>query len=456
MNRGKTLISLIVVLILLIGAVATVKLLIPEEETVEDSSITLFSMEPDTAVQLSWTYQNETVDLLKLEEIWFYVDDSSFPLDTSYIDAMLEALSEVVATRTLENVEDMAEYGLDEPVCTIELWTEETVTFEIGSISALGDSRYLSMGDGNVYLVDASILDSFEYGLYDIVQTDTIPTMSQVLGVTINAQGNKLNILYEEESGLAYSDEYVWYLNNDGEYLALDTELTESLVSEITELSWQECVEHNADRTALESYGLTMQGLTVSVSYLNSNGEEAVFDLVIGNASGLYCYAKLADSNMVYKIDGTVRDKLLYTTYHDLKPDEVLLMDWTSVDGMKIILEDATYEIVISYQENTDEDGNVTTTVTAVLDDAEIDVTGIENMLDALTSTGYSSGAAKGEALITFVFERSTETFPEVTLALYSYSSTECLVSLNGEATLFVDRESVDSLIQYVAGIVGA
>ena len=447
MIRGKTFICLIVVLVVLVGAILAVNLLTPEE-TVEDTTITLFSMEPSEAAQISWTYDGETMHFMKLSDTWLYAEDSSFPLDSSYINAMLETLSQVTATRKLENVGNLSEYGLDDPVCVINLQTDEEVEFAIGNLSAIGDSRYLSMGDGNVYLVDGAILNNFSYTLYDVVAKESLPTMTDVTRIQVVSQENQLDIQYLENSGLTYSTEFVWFLNQDGSYRALDEDLTEELLAGITELSWHSCINHNADASALEMYGLADPAVTVSIDYLDENGEEAVFGLELGNVSGNYCYAKLTGSGMVYKIEEALRETLLYSTYYDLRPDDVLLMDWDAVTGMDVILDGVTYEI----RQAGEGDDTV-----MMLDGTETEITTISNMLDSMGSAGFADGAAPEQNMtIGFKFYRDAETFQVVELMFYPNDSTNCLASLNGEAKFYVSREQVSSLVQAASAIVGA
>ncbi|MBQ9169075.1 MAG: DUF4340 domain-containing protein [Oscillospiraceae bacterium] len=447
MIRGKTFIALIIALVVLVGAILAVNLLTPEE-TVEDTTVTLFSMETSEASQISWTYDGETMHFMKLSDTWLYADDSSFPLDSSYIDAMLETLSQVTATRKLENVGNLSEYGLDDPVCVINLQTDEKVEFAIGNLSAIGDSRYLSVGDGNVYLVDAAILNSFEYTLYDVVAKEELPAMTDVTRIQVVRQDNQLDIQYLENSGLTYSNEFVWFLNQNGSYRALDEELTEELLAGITELSWHTCITHNADASALEMYGLTDPAVTVSIDYLDENGEGAVFGLELGNVSGDYCYAKLTGSNMVYKIEGALRETLMYSTYHDLQPNDVLLMDWDVVTGVDVILDGVTYEI-----RQTEEGDNTV----MMLDGTEAEITTIRNILDSMDSAGFADGAAPEQSMtIGFKFYRDAETFQEVELVFYPFDSANCLASLNGEARFYVSRERVTSLVQAASAIVGA
>lgn len=93
---------------------------------------------------------------------------------------MVQALKEIQAAKTIENVEDLSEYGLEDAVCSITVQGEKEYQLAIGEETGLGGQRYLSIGDGNVYLVDASLLDTFALGLYDIVEKETIPSMTDL------------------------------------------------------------------------------------------------------------------------------------------------------------------------------------------------------------------------------------------------------------------------------------
>ncbi len=90
---------------------------------------------------------------------------------------------------------------------------------------------------------------------------ETIPSMTDLRGVQITTNAGTLEMEYQEDSGLAYSDQYTWFWKTDGGYTALDTDLAESLVQNITGLTWNSCVEYQASADALGGrYGLDKTG----------------------------------------------------------------------------------------------------------------------------------------------------------------------------------------------------
>ena len=186
---------------------------------------------------------------------------------------------------------------------------------------------------------------------------------------------------------------------------------------------------------------------------LHATQEEAeqTFSLEIGDACDDGYYARISGSNMVYTIPKAAAEALIFTTYADLKPEDVLLMDWDKVSSVDIVLDEETYTIRISSTTSTDEDGNEVQEVTYTLDGEEIDGDSILNALDDLDSTGYASGSpGENPEEIRFVIHQDHQTFPEVELVFYRYNSTSCMVTLNGEPTVLVNREDVVSLVETV------
>lgn len=446
MKRGKKLLVLLLVLVAVMGATWAAGMLNPENQEVEEAETgtTVFTMDTSTITALSWDY-SEKVSFEKDGDTWVYTGDSTFPLEQTYLDAMLETLAEIVSYKTIEAVEDWDQYTLEVPYCTIAITADGVdYTLKIGEETAMGGQRYLSIGDGNAYIVDDAVLDPFAYGLYDVLAYEVIPDMSGVTALTVTSGEAAYEVEKLEGSGLAYSDDYVWFLENK----ALDTELTEELLDSVIWLDWVECVNFHAED--LEKYGLDDPAVTVSVSY-----DGGVFTLEFGAETGKYRYARIAGSQMVYTVDADVAETLMYTTYNDLQPDEVLVINWEDVTGLDITLDGVTYEAVKGTKTVTDDEGNETEETIWLLSGEEAELDDITALLDAMDSSGYAAGLTPERSEeIRFTIHRDHETYPEVELVFYRYDSTTCLTTLNGEATVFVSRTDVVELVEEVNSLV--
>ncbi len=480
MKRGKKLGILLAALVVLCGAAALATQLSKDsaQATEEEEAVTILEVDSSQVTQLSLEY-TESLSFDYDGESWTYTEDEDFPLDESYLEGMMDALSALEATKTIEDVEDYDQYGLEEPTCTVTVEADSQVVLTIGDESSSGESLYVSIGDGNVYMVDVALLDSFAYGLYDLVDMESIPSMSDVVSLTVEAQGQSMELVYLEDSGLAYSDSYVWFLSTQDGYVTLDTELTETLLSTFTGLSWDSCVAYDAQN--LSEYGLDDPVATVTVVYTlttevetnetDDDGNaitetvesEESFVLEIGDYADSGCYARIAGSSMVYLVDATVSDMALYTTSEDLLPDDILLMDWDNVTSVDVSLDGETYTflketvLVEDSDEDTDEDSDEdseseeTYETVWTVDGEEVDGASIWDALDALESTGSGSDLSTDRTVeISLIIYQDNESYPQVELTFYQYDSSNCLVSLNGEARLFVARSDIVSLTELV------
>ncbi len=474
-SRSTTLLILLGVLLVLIVATAAATLLNPDNQVEEVETVYLLSdLDTDSVTGLSWTYDGETVSLTSDGESWTDADDDSFPLDESYPESMVAALAEVTVTKTIEEPAELSEYGLEEPSCTVTVTVDgEETELLIGDENTLDGGYYLSNGDGNVYIVDDSLLSTFTYSLYDLIEMETLPDLSDISRVTVDAETQTLDIYYLEDSGLAYSDEYTWFLLDGEDYLTLDNDTTEALLDYVQSLSWASCADYNADEDELAACGLDEPAVTVTVAYTETvqvdtgetddDGEtiyeteerDATFVLEIGDYyEGDSCYARIADSQMVYLIDADVCDVLLYTGYDDLRPDDILLMDWDTVTSAEITIDDVTYTVERTTREVEDEDGEISEETVWLLDGEEVDIEDTLDDLTDLTATDSDDSATpERSAIASFTFHRNTDTYQTVTLTFYQYDSSSCLVELNGETRLFCDREDVESIADELVSI---
>lgn len=450
MKRQKNMLILLLVLVLLIGAVFAVTALTKEEEpetNIQDLGEVIISIEPDTVTALSWNYSDE-VSFHRTNNGWEYASDTTFPLDESGISAALNMLKSITATKVIENVEDWDQYGLEVPVCVVTVTADTTYSLSFGTEASISGGRYFSIGDGNAYIIDKNYMEPFSQGLYDLLVLESIPQMDTVTGMELKTASGTLNITREENSGKSYSDRYVWFL--DGK--ALDTELTDELASALSSLSWKKCSNFNAKN--LSVYGLNDPAAIVNVDY-TSDGAAGSFTLEIGNASGDDHFAKLPDSNMVYVIDSSVCDAVLNAAYETLLPDDVLALDWSALQSVEIALDDTTFQIVQESPAVTDADGNVTKEASYAMDGSSVDVSSIVNALDAMVSTGYAADILPERSEeIRFLFRQDHPAFPQVELVFYQYDSEVCLVTLNGESTVFVARSQVVELVEAVNQLV--
>jgi len=472
MTRSKKLILLASVLVVLVIVTVVINVIQTNNEeaaTEESEPVTFLTVDPEALTTLSWTCEDETVTLSYADGAWADADDAAFPVDAAYPDEMLAALAEVTASRSFTPEED-SEYGLDEPACTVQIDADTVTTLTIGNASELSGEYYASIGDGKVYLVDSDLVDAFSYGLSDILLMETIPDMTAMTGMDIATASGELNIAYLENSGYTYTDAYHWFMLESGSYLTLGG-AADTLAEDIAAMSWLSCVNYNATEEDLATYGLDAPNATVILSYeaaaeeteetdetdetAEAEPETATFVFEIGGFTDGGYYARIQGSPMVYLLDSTLSQTILYANYEDLRPTDVCLLDWDTVTSFDIMLDGETYAFERGTTETTDDDGNVTEEEIFLMNGAEVDTDLVDDVLDAvyaMTATGTSEFVPV-TAEIAFTFRRNTETFSEIDLTFYRADSESCVLSFNGETRLTVDRSDVVDLIETVNAI---
>lgn len=461
MTRSKKLLVLAGALALLAALTLLVTKLNSESDTVEDTYESVFTLETDSVNAFSWTYNGETAAFTKTDGEWSYDGDAEFPVNENSVETLLSSLSDIVAYKTIENAKDTDQYGLTEPACTISVSADSDYVIKLGNLSAIDSELYVSIGDGNVYLTDSSLLDTFSCSANSLVRKESIPDMSDIVSIEFSA--NDVKMLYAEESGYTYSDDYVWFTEDNGEYTALDTDNAGQIAYYFEYLSWGDCVSYNADEETLAEYGFDSPDSVVTVHYIeseeietdltDSDGNtitetqetEKTFIVEISCVDGNY-YGKLPDSKMIYTIGSGAGESACGTTIDSLLPDELISIDMDTVSSIDVILDGASYTVERSYDEDS-------SSYLYYHEGSEVAFSSILNEVFDLTTAERTSTAASSEEELTLVFNRTDK--EAVTLKFTRYSSSLCLATINGSGTQLVDRASIVSVASELSALLG-
>ena len=227
-----------------------------------------------------------------------------------------------------------------------------------------------------------------------------------------------------------------------------------------------ESVDYGLDEPTLVATLDYVTQTTENVGDTNDDGYDdyetvetpGTFVLVVGDkvdGASAY-YAQPRGSSKVYTVWAASVEDLLDVALEALRPDDVLLMEWTTVDSIDVTADGATKIIGLEHEQTeTDEDGggelDVETTYT--VDGAEADAGDVEALLgalDALASEGVDDTAEPGEAEVTLVFRRNTDTFSEMTFALSRYDNSFYLLSFDGASRLLINRQDVEELRELI------
>ena len=369
MKRAKRLYILLGVLAVVCAVTLVVVQYEEKQEQIRTSGDQILSVETSEVQSLSWETETATLAFHK-DENWLYDEDEAFPVDEEHIEELLEQFQDFRAAFVIEEVTDYAQYGLDEPVCTIDLTAGETsYEIQLGAYSTIDSQRYVSIGDGNVYLVEEDPMDQFDVELSDLIDNDETPSFDQVESIQFTGS-DSYQVIYQAESTYSYCADDVYFKEQDGTYLPLDTSLVDSYLSTITSLSPTDYVTYNAAEEDLATYGLDNPELTVTVTYTPETDEDSqeasepvVFTISVSrdpeersaaeeaetteeeDAADITAYARIGESKIIYQITGSQYQSLMSASYNDLRHQEVFYADFADVTRLDITLEDAVYTI---------------------------------------------------------------------------------------------------------------
>lgn len=455
MNRSKKLCILLGVLAVACAAAFGAMRLEERREQIKISGEVILDVPPESVQSLAWDC-GETSLAFHKDETWRYDGDPDFPVSEEQINRLLEPFRALGAAFRIEAVEDYGQYGLDDPVCTIRLSTgERSYTVRLGDYSKMDSQRYVSIGDGAVYLVSHDLMEEFDAGLSDMIRHDEIPSFDHVAGIEISGVESR-SITRRQDGGAG--DAY--FTLQDGKNQPLDAEKVDRYLQSITRLNPVDYVSYHVTEEELELYGLDDPRLTISIDYTAEDGEEDTFRLLVspdpeavqaagegadsGGDGEIPAYIRVGESQIVYKISPGGYEALTAVSFDDLRHAEVIWADFSDVRQMDIALEGAVYTLTAE----PDGGGRIWR-----YQAEEVEIAGVQDSLEALTAIEFTDEqpSQKEEISLTVYLEESPS---DIQIALYRYDGDRCIAVVDGESVSFVDRAAVVSLIEAVYAIV--
>lgn len=151
------------------------------------------------------------------DDTWTYDDDDAFPVDQDKIQERLDLFASFGVAFIIEDPEDLGQYGLSDPTCTIHISAEDQdYTILLGDYSTMDSQRYVSIGDGNVYLVQNDPLDLFDAQLSDLIHNDEIPQLDTITQLSVSGPDDYTAVYEEDNTADTYRADDVYFTERDG------------------------------------------------------------------------------------------------------------------------------------------------------------------------------------------------------------------------------------------------
>lgn len=263
-----------------------------EEEKASVIHVTDTEAEEITGIKLNVT--NGELEFIKEDGTWYYAPDRDFPLDQSYPEEIAAVVGNITADRQLEDGDTMEDYGLDEPVYTVEYTDSGGNTTEVYFGDQTGDWYYVTVGDiGVVYTVENTVIDGLDYSLDEVALLDDYPSIGSGNLVREVITQNGQTTTYDSED------------EDQSEDIA-------AIAGGLGAVTLSEAADYSVEDEDLGDYGLDEASrITVEAVYTN-DGEEEVLTLYIGGEDGNGDrYVMINDSQIVYLISDEICQNIL-------------------------------------------------------------------------------------------------------------------------------------------------
>lgn len=479
-RKSVTLVSSVVFLAVLCGAYYGIQKYSAEQEKKaqeesENEVVELFSEDSTNITKLKFIIEKTEVVFEKEDNNWYKEDESEFPVDQDILTDAASSISSVTSDIVIEDVEDLSQYGLDDPSNTITITTEdgEETVFKIGSENESVNQYYVEKGDDKdkVYLVDSTVIDPFMKTLYEYAKAETFPDVTSDNIDKIEITENESYYQVEKDSDTGF-----WYVSDGTESEKADSAKANSLTSAISTLEYSSFVNYHCTNYA--DYGLENPYGTIVVDYQEevetsegdssdkntsdnssedtSESEESTemvqkqLVLYVGDtAENDTRYVRVNDSDEIYTIAQENLDTLFGKSVSDLWDMTVNYLSVNQLENLDIVISSEEHKVSVSRETSENEDGEEEETLSYSLDGQQIDSNLFTTFYNKLINLS-------GQRRLTeeFVPEEEAElrvTFTDVNqnqidLEFYSYD-TNFYAAVVGDKVYLVNKMDIKDLI---------
>ena len=484
MKRAKKLYILLGVLVAVCAITFGVSRYQTRQEEIKNSGEVILEVPTDSVESLSWDVGNRSFSFHKettegdtdSESIWIYDEDDVFPVDKTKINNLLSCFESLTAAFVIENPEDLGQYGLTDPSCTINFSDGETsYTVLLGDYSPMDSQRYVSIGDGNVYLVSEDPMEEFDVELSKMLDDDDIPYLEEEGTTTSIRFSGEINyeIAYEADSDNTYRADDVYFTEQNGRQVPLDSTRVSDYLHEVSFVFPDEYVTYKATDEDLAACGLDNPQLVIEADY-NTEDEDGntvsnSFTMSISRdpdelakaqssdaettsegeadteTEEITAYMRIGDSKIIYRLSGEDYETLMAAGYNDLRHTEVLPADFADIAQIDISLEGTDYTIT---SEGDAEER------TYFYEDEELDIADLQSAMQTLTADSFTDEQPTEKEEIHLTLHLDLEGEPSAEIGLYRYDGSYCLAVVDGTPMCLVQRSYVVDLIEAVNAIV--
>ena len=312
-GKWKKLLLLLLIFVLILAAYLILKN--KNQRTEEENSGTQIIQEKSENIAgISFQIQGETEKFSRTENGWSKEGNPDFPVNTDALEKLLENILSLKADRVLENVDQLSQYGLEQPSYTVCLAEEDGTETEIllgKQNSATGD-YYVSLAEqkNTVYVTGTDLSSELPDNVMDLAESEPYPSFSgsDITEISVQKQEGSFHLIKNQETS-------GWQVSgDDGTLYSAEYQNVSSLASTLSSLAYAGMADYDAKDLSI--YGLDQPSATISLTYeektqtseddsdSSSSDSESEPEKVSKNLT-VYIGNTDADGNYYIRLDGS-------------------------------------------------------------------------------------------------------------------------------------------------------
>ncbi len=212
MKRTARLLFMILLLVILVSMCLVIRSCDREEPQQEEQQIVYDASDIDGASVSSLTVENENGSFsFELQgNGWVMSEAPALEIQTDIVSQLAQNMTDITGTNRIENVTDLAQYGLDEPSVKVSITDKNgEETYRFGALNGLIDAYYFCSEQNPTYVftVESSVCDSFTFDISELLILDfPQPPEADVIKSVELKQGEE-SVIYTAVSEFLYNDE---------------------------------------------------------------------------------------------------------------------------------------------------------------------------------------------------------------------------------------------------------
>ena len=434
-----------------------------KNEEIKNSGEDILKISTDSVKAISWNIKDDDINLSfhkdENEDKWIYDGDEKFPADKSKIEDALNIFENFAAEFIIEDVDNFEQYGLKNPQAVISLKTnDKSYEISIGDYSKMDSERYVSIGDGNVYLMKEDPMDTFDKELKDFIKDDKIPDFEGVSSMVFNGKVNS-DIILKGNSEDSYIEDDIYYETYNDKNIPLDTESINKYLDKIKNLDLIKYDTYNATEEELDKYGINNPDLTINIKYNEiddkDNSNTKNFKLTVGSnlsdlgenpdSEDILGYIRIDDSPIIYEIQGDDYEALIDDAGDELRHKNIIPVNLEDTASIDVLMDNNKYHIV------NDKKGD---DVKFTYKDKEIENYDFKESLTLLNATSFTDDKPSGEKELSLIVTVDKDKSPQINIDIYRYDGESCLATIDGNPLAYIKRDNVINLKEAVNSFV--